>query len=81
MAHWFEGFTSLINFNGSNLNTQYCTDFTDLFKGDTKLISINLAGWDTSASSIATRAGMFDGCDALLTLTVGPKVELTGTGS
>lgn len=80
MAHWFEGFTSLINFNGSNLNTQYCTDFTDLFKGDTKLISINLAGWDTSASSIATRAGMFDGCDALLTLTVGPKVELTGTG-
>lgn len=80
MAHWFEGFTSLINFNGSNLNTQYCTDFTDLFKGDTKLISINVAGWDTSASSIATRAGMFDGCDALLTLTVGPKVELTGTG-
>ena len=80
MAHWFEGFTSLVNFNGSNLNTQYCTDFTDLFKGDTKLISINLAGWDTSASSTATRAGMFDGCTALLTLTVGPNVELTGTG-
>ena len=80
MRQWFMGYTNLTNFDGSGLNTQMCTDFTQVFAGDSKVTTINISSWNTSSASVATRANMFDGCLALKTLILGPGVDLTGCG-
>lgn len=80
MAQWFMGYSSLLIFNGQNMDSQYCTDFSELFMGDANLATINIASWDTMRVGDAQRQDMFAGCVKLSTLTIGKGVNLVNTG-
>lgn len=77
---WFEGYASLVGFDGTGLDVGHATDKESLasfFKGCAKLSNIGgLKGWDVS--QITSLAHLFDGCSLLMAV---PEIGDWKTGS
>ena len=66
-AHWFEGMSSLTTITGlENLNTNEVTTMASMFKGCTKLTSLDLSTFNTA--KVTDMSNMFYGCTMLADL-------------
>ncbi len=63
-ADWFRNMTSLRSIDGlGNLSIEHVTNMSNMFNGCTRLVELEIGGWDVSG--VEDMTGMFDGCDAL----------------
>ena len=68
-AYWFEGFSSLTTFEGSNLVTSRVTNMTAMFSGCSSLTSLDVSSFNTV--NVTNMTSMFQDCSNLQTISVG----------
>ncbi len=68
-AYWFEGFSSLTTFEGSNLVTSRVTNMIAMFSGCSSLTSLDVSSFNTV--NVTNMTSMFQDCSNLQTISVG----------
>ena len=81
MQSMFEGCSALTSLDLSNFSTTCLVSASSMFSGCSSLTTLDISALDTSSVTAEYMDGIFEGCTALRTVTLGSNFEFVGTGS